>query len=720
MVHIIVQLSKYLITLLMVLFTVQSFLALRERDEEERSYILGKQILMILLMDFICFFVMYLQEREFYIIRMFLYTLAYLLGVQAAYRILFRKASMILLNNMCMMLCIGLIILTRLRVSSAQSQFKIIVLSTVLSFIAIVIIRKVKILKDLTWLYGIAGILMIGAVLLLAVRTGGAQLSIQFGGEDGFTFQFSEFVKITLVFFMAGMLREDNSFRKVVVTTIVAAVHVLILVASTDLGTALVYFVAYVVVIYLATRKAAYPLLGLGGMAVACVMAYFLFSHVRTRVQVWRDPFQDYDAGYQVIQALFGLASGGWFGTGLFEGSPTSIPVATKDATFCAICEEMGLIFGICLILLCMSTFLLIVNISMKMNKRFYKLIAMGLGSEYAIQVFLTIGGITKFIPLTGITLPLVSYGGSSILCTILMLSIIQGLYILREDEGEALAKRNKQKQKKSKTVSKNNAGAEKRKNGDAGRKKTQPAVQGKPYFIVSFLFVGIFLSLIAYLVYFNVTKRETYLSDSHNTRQKDYAEKVVRGSILSSDGVVLARTDVDEDGNETRVYPYDNLFAHVVGYLSKGSSGLEATENYQLLESHANPLEQLRNEFKDEKNIGDNVITTLNSHMQQVAYDALGDNIGAVIALEPDTGRVLVSVSKPSFNPNTIDEDWDSLTADDSSGVFLNRGLQGQYPPGSTFKIVTALAYLRQNQTLDGCSFDCEGELTNGGCTIC
>ena len=219
--------------------------------------------------------------------------------------------------------------------------------------------------------------------------------------------------------------------------------------------------------------------------------------------------------------------------------------------------------------------------------------------------------------------------------------------------------------------------------------------------------------------MYFNVTQKETYLSDSHNTRQKDYAEKVIRGSIISSDGVELARTDVDEEGNETRVYPYDNLFAHVVGYLSKGSSGLEATENYQLLESHANPLEQLKNEFKDQKNFGDNVITTLNSHMQQVAYDALGDHKGAVIALEPDTGRVLVSVSKPSFNPNTIDEDWESLNADSDSGVFLNRGLQGQYPPGSTFKIVTALAYLRQNQTLDGFSFDCEGELTNGGYTI-
>ena len=158
MVNVIVQLSKYLITLLMVLFTVQSFLALRERDEEERSYILEKQILMILLMNFICFFVMYLQEREFYIIKMFLCTLGYLLGVQVVYRLLFKKASMILLNNMCMLLCIGLIMLTRLNAARAETQFKIIVISTLLSFIVPVIIRKVKILKDLTWLYGIAGL----------------------------------------------------------------------------------------------------------------------------------------------------------------------------------------------------------------------------------------------------------------------------------------------------------------------------------------------------------------------------------------------------------------------------------------------------------------------------------------------------------------------------------------------------------------------------------
>ena len=152
------------------------------------------------------------------------------------------------------------------------------------------------------------------------------------------------------------------------------------------------------------------------------------------------------------------------------------------------------------------------------------------------------------------------------------------------------------------------------------------------------------------------MTQRETYLSDSHNTRQKDYAEKVVRGSILSSDGVTLARTDVDEEGNETRVYPYENMFAHVVGYLSKGSSGLEASENYQLLESHANPLEKLRNEAErlrglltDEKKLRREVtkeirqdIDTYGDERRTLIEEAKGASIAKQVIDEPVT--VIVS----------------------------------------------------------------------------
>ena len=143
--------------------------------------------------------------------------------------------------------------------------------------------------------------------------------------------------------------------------------------------------------------------------------------------------------GYQIVQSLFAIGTGGRFGMGLCQGSPEKIHVVKNDFIFSAICEELGGIFAICLILVCTSFFLMIVTIALKIRNPFYKLIALGLGTEYAFQVFLTIGGATKFIPMTGVTLPLVSYGGSSVMCTILMLAIIQGLYILREDEDEEI-----------------------------------------------------------------------------------------------------------------------------------------------------------------------------------------------------------------------------------------------------------------------------------------
>ena len=241
----------------------------------------------------------------------------------------------------------------------------------------------------------------------------------------------------------------------------------------------------------------------------------------------------------------------------------------------------------------------------------------------------------------------------------------------------------------------------------------------GRPYVIVSYLFLALFLGLISYAVYFQVVLRDDYLSSPYNRRQDANEEQVVRGAILASDGTVLARTDVDDEGNETRVYPYDSLFAQVVGYSDYGTSGLESTENYVLLNSHADLTEQLQNDLNGEKNIGDNVVTSLNVTLQQAARDALGDNRGAVFVMEASTGRVLADVSKPDFNPNTVSEDWEELNSEGSGSPFLNRALQGLYPPGSTFKIVTSLAYLRQYGTLDNFSFNCTGEYTQGGFTI-
>ena len=195
-------------------------------------------------------------------------------------------------------------------------------------------------------------------------------------------------------------------------------------------------------------------------------------------------------------------------------------------------------------------------------------------------------------------------------------------------------------------------------------------------------------------------------------------ADRVVRGEILDNAGNVLAKTDVAEDGTETRVYPYGRMFAHVVGYDSKGKSGLESIENFHLLTSNANFMEQFVNELREEKNIGDNIITTLDMTLQEAAYDALGDYKGAVVITEVTTGKILAMVSKPDFNPNTMAEDWKELS-NSSESILLNRATQGAYAPGSIFKLVTTLEYIRENKAYSNYSYTCEGEIEHEGTII-
>ena len=343
-----------------------------------------------------------------------------------------------------MLLSVGFIMLCRLDIASANKQLLIVACGSAVALVIPVMIRKMKFLKDLTWIYAGVGVVLLAAVLVLAQTSYGAKLSLM-------GIQPSEVIKLTFVFFMASLLAREVTFKKVVLATVVAGLHVGILVLSRDLGSAVIFFVAYLVMIYVSTRKPVYLGIGLAGGAVGSVIAYHLFGHVRERVSAWKDPMAVYqNEGYQIVQSLFAIGTGGWFGMGLCQGSPEKIPVVKNDFIFSAICEELGGIFAICLILVCMSFFLTIVEIALQIKNPFYKLIAIGLGTEYAFKVFLTIGGATKFIPMTGVTLPLVSYGGSSIMCMILMIAIIQGLYIYREDEDEEIERHRREAAKRA------------------------------------------------------------------------------------------------------------------------------------------------------------------------------------------------------------------------------------------------------------------------------
>lgn len=215
-----------------------------------------------------------------------------------------------------------------------------------------------------------------------------------------------------------------------------------------------------------------------------------------------------------------------------------------------------------------------------------------------------------------------------------------------------------------------------------------------------------------AYFGYFMQVQREDVINNSYNARLDSFAEKIVRGKILADDGTILAETVVGEDGTETRNYPYGTMFAHAVGYSTMGKTGIESFANYYLLTSHENSVEQIINELSGEKSAGDNVVTTLNTELQSIASEALGERRGAVVAMEPETGKILAMVSKPAYDPNQLAGQWEELVnGDGKEAVLLNRVTQGLYPPGSTFKIVTALQYMREHPgTYDQYRFTCDG----------
>ena len=364
------------------------------------------------------------------------------LAVIALYYVIYPNSSRLLINNMCMFLAISFVILSRLSVEKAMKQFIVVAVSLIITMIIPVIIERFKNMRVLTYIFGTVGVLSLLTVMLLGAATNGSKLSYDL---FGITFQPSEFVKILFVLFEAGMLTDKDEKTgkivmrpdpvKVVTSAIVAAAYVVILVLSRDLGSGLIFFVVYIFMLY-ASLKAPLVLLGGAGSGIlGSVIGYKLFSHVRTRVIAWRDPFKVIEGqGYQITQSLFAIGTGGWFGMGLTLGSPDRIPVVERDFIFSAISEELGCIFSICLILICISTFLIIMNVAMMIENPYYKLIALGLAVNYAFQVFLTVGGVTKFIPLTGVTLPLVSYGGSSVLATLIVFSIVQGIYLLHKE----------------------------------------------------------------------------------------------------------------------------------------------------------------------------------------------------------------------------------------------------------------------------------------------
>ncbi|MCR4586431.1 MAG: FtsW/RodA/SpoVE family cell cycle protein [Lachnospiraceae bacterium] len=658
--------------------------------------------------------------------------------VKRVMHLIYKHCDELLLCNMNMLLSVGFVELARLNSVHARKQLMIILASMALFLVIPAMIRHLGFLKLIWPVYGIAGAVLLLIVLLGGSTVYGAKININ---VLGITFQPSEAVKLIFAFFVAGLLYKTTEMKRVYLSAGLAAVYVLILVASKDLGSAFIFFVMYVTMLHISSGKRRFLFAGAALLVVAAALAYLCFSHVRVRVDTWLDPWADIDnKGYQLAQSLFGIATGGWLGMGLGHGSPKTIPFVEDDFIFSAIAEEFGVFFGLLLILLCLNIVLSIFRLSGRLHDGFYRIVAAGLAAAYGTQVLLTIGGGTRFVPLTGVTLPLVSNGGTSALCSIVMFAIFQGVWFLDNDEGEEKESRIIERRKilrRVKLQAKEEGKTldevldvleeeEPEKYGllfgdDEEAEDDETRVrQNRELSLCYVLYAVLYLCMFANIAAFVILHREEVVPNSYNGKLLAIlGADNERGMIISSDGERLAY-NTETDGVSERVYPFGQIFAHAVGYASHGGMGAESLANMYLLTSDISLYNKLQNDLAGKKDAGNNVYTTLDTRLQKAAYDAMQNRRGAVIVTEVATGRILCMQSNPGFDPADIDFLWDRLINEDDSGRLLNRATQGMYPPGSTFKLLTTLEYIRENpDDYDDYKYECSGKMSVDGAEI-
>ena len=418
----------------MIAYVLVSIIPLVRRDEDgEKQGVYMIQNILMFCMHFTCFLSICFETGETEYLVFYAFQQVLLLVMIVLFRLLYPYGNKSFMNHVAMLLSVGFVVLTRLSYNKALKQFFIVAVSAVVAMAVPWVISKLRFLRDLKWLYALLGIGMLSVVLVLGAVTNGSKLSYSIGG---ITFQPSEFVKIIFVFYLAAALWKNHDLGAICLSAIFAGLHVMILVLSKDLGSALIFFAVYICLVYIASGRVRYFFAGLlcGGLA-AC-MAYGLFDHVKVRVQAWKDPWSVIDSqGYQITQSLFAVSTGGFWGRGLFQGNPGTIPYVEEDFVFSAIAEELGIVVGICILLIALNCFVLLMKLSMEIKDKFYQLLAAGIGIVYLFQVFLTVGGGTKFIPMTGVTLPFISYGGSSILTSLILFYAAQGIFIAKKLE---------------------------------------------------------------------------------------------------------------------------------------------------------------------------------------------------------------------------------------------------------------------------------------------
>ena len=619
---------------------------------------------------------------------------------------------------------IGIAFVTRIVPDLAVRQVMWLFAGIVVMILVLAFVRNLDKLANYKYTLMIAGILLLLSPMLpiIGYESGGGQLWLQVGS---FKFQPGELAKILIVFFIAAYLAANREMLSVF-TWKVGPVHLpslptllpliimwalafVVVVLEKDLGLALVLFSVFVIMLYVATGKKMYLVVSIALAAIAAVALYGMMGHVRTRVSIWLDPFAAAQGGgFQLVQSLFSLADGDLFGTGIgrgMGGGPVDaggIPVAESDFIFPVIAEETGLMgaAGVLLLYLCFAIRGVVTAARAKSDVSSFT--AVGLTSIIVLQAFIIVGGVTRLIPLTGITLPFVSQGGSSLIASFM----IVGFLLRCGDEGTGV----------DSEIQRTGAIGVHGADSVLGR-----VALGKRLTGAMLMYSLLFAVLVANLTYIMIIKAPEYQNMPSNNHTIAREAKMERGTISTEDGVVLARSVRQDDGTYKREYPAGTLAAHIVGYSSQkfGTAGIEAAYNDTLRgQQNFASFTDVVNSLAGIQTKGNDVTLSIDSRIQESAQAALEGQVGACVVMDPETGAVLGMASSPTFNA----ADYEALlsqSADSNSSELYNRATQALYAPGSTFKMVSLAAALQDGVATPTTEYDAPGEMEIGNAPV-
>lgn len=547
----------------------------------------------------------------------------------------------------------GLLFIWRLSPDYGLRQTVWLVIGAIILTVAIRFPDLLNFLQRYKYLWLVGGLLITLLTFFFGTYPGGIGPHLWLGC-CGLYFQPTELLKILLIVYLAAYLADrlvvSFSLVQVILPSIIlTGAAFLILVAQRDLGTAVLFIFLFTVIFYITTGRKRIVLISAIFLAIASAAGYFLFDVVRLRITAWLNPWLDPSGrSYQIVQSLIAFASGGLIGRGPGLGSPGVVPVAQADFIFAAIGEEMGLLGTAGLILIISLLLLRGMRIALGANQLYQRFMAVGLTILLTGQSLLIIGGNLRLLPLTGVTLPFVSYGGSSLVTSFLCLSL---LFLI----------------------------------SDRPEPDPAPVANIRPYLFLSGTLLGGLVLAAGLNGWWSIWRSTDLVNRIDNPRWNINDQYVKRGSLLDRDGTLI-NSSQGSPGSYTRVYNYPSL-GPIIGYTnpSYGRSGLEDSLDPYLRGLQANPASLVTwyDLLYGQPPPGLDVRLSLSLIIQKKADDLLKDNSGAVVVLNAQTGEILAMASHPTFDPNQLSNLWPKLVVDPKTPL-LNRATQGLYSPGT------------------------------------